>query len=243
MHTYVDTLQDYRSPYRLYRPYQFDVPQTTIPSNSTILYRTPNLDILSEVNRRSRRLERIVSYQKILTITQICEIFQPTLFATAAFITLYCVLRPTKSTSQIAIASLIATLIPLFMFPTQSPFVLNAIEAVRVSRSIERSSTVTDGLRSEISSLSNGLGNFEQLQRLAQLPFLTLSKNVGTEDWKSTSTFSSPAPSVSSSSSFYAIQQLLSLQYLLIAYAFFSFAYSILLVLMLISYVQLIQLQ
>ncbi|KAL3985096.1 putative integral membrane protein [Acanthocheilonema viteae] len=263
-----------RSPYRLYRPYQFDVPQTTIPSNSTILYRTPNLDILSEVNRRSRRLERIVSYQKILTITQmlfsllliileltkillvwehfnyweqrfvlICEIFQPTLFATAAFITLYCVLRPTKSTSQIAIASLIATLIPLFMFPTQSPFVLNAIEAVRVSRSIERSSTVTDGLRSEISSLSNGLGNFEQLQRLAQLPFLTLSKNVGTEDWKSTSTFSSPAPSVSSSSSFYAIQQLLSLQYLLIAYAFFSFAYSILLVLMLISYVQLIQLQ
>uniref|UniRef100_A0A0R3RI67 G_PROTEIN_RECEP_F1_2 domain-containing protein n=1 Tax=Elaeophora elaphi TaxID=1147741 RepID=A0A0R3RI67_9BILA len=156
MHKYGDTIQTYRSPYRLYRPYQFEVPQTTVPSNSTALYRTPNLDILSEINRRSRRLERIVSYQKILTITQmlfsllliilemtkillvwehfnyweqrfvlICEMFQPTLFATVAFITLYCVLRPTKSTSQIAIASLVATLIPLFMFPTQSPVVLS----------------------------------------------------------------------------------------------------------------------
>lgn len=55
----------------------------------------------------------------------VCEMFQPTLFATAAFITLYCVLRPTKSTSQIAIASLVATLVPLFMFPTQSPFVIS----------------------------------------------------------------------------------------------------------------------
>lgn len=67
-----DTIQAYRSPYRLYRPYQFEVPQqATIPSNSTALYRTPNLDILSEINRRSRRLERIVAYQKILTVTQV----------------------------------------------------------------------------------------------------------------------------------------------------------------------------
>ncbi|EFO14778.1 hypothetical protein LOAG_13739, partial [Loa loa] len=70
--TYYDlTLQAYRSPYRLYRPYQLDVQQTTIPSSSTTArHRTPNLDILSEINRRSRRLERIVSYQKILAITQ-----------------------------------------------------------------------------------------------------------------------------------------------------------------------------
>ncbi|VDO31224.1 unnamed protein product [Onchocerca flexuosa] len=70
MHTHDDALQICRSPYRLYRPYQFEVPQATIPINSTALYRTPNLDILSEINRRSRRLERIVSYQKVLTITQ-----------------------------------------------------------------------------------------------------------------------------------------------------------------------------
>lgn len=75
MHAYDDTLQAYRSPYRLYRPYQFELPQTTIPSNSTAIYRTPNLDILSEINRRSRRLERIVSYQKILTVTQVLSFF------------------------------------------------------------------------------------------------------------------------------------------------------------------------
>ncbi|OZC09421.1 hypothetical protein X798_03582 [Onchocerca flexuosa] len=232
-----------RSPYRLYRPYQFEVPQATIPINSTALYRTPNLDILSEINRRSRRLERIVSYQKVLTITQVCEIFQPMLFATASFITLYCVLRPTKSTSQIAIASLVAILIPLFMFPVQSPFVLNAIEAVSLNRLMDRPPTLSNGIQSEISLVSDGISNFERLQRLAQLPLLTLSKNVGPQDSKSISTISSAAPSASSSPSFYAIQQLFSLQYLLIAYAFFSFAYSVLLVLTLISYVQLIQLQ
>ncbi|VIP00360.1 Uncharacterized protein BM_BM8417 [Brugia malayi] len=103
-----------RSPYYLYRPYQLEIQRTTIPNNSAVLHRTPNLDILSEINRRSRRLERIVSYQKILTVTQICEMFQPILFATIAFITFYSVLRPTKSITQIAIASLVATLKPLF---------------------------------------------------------------------------------------------------------------------------------
>ncbi|VDN95382.1 unnamed protein product [Brugia pahangi] len=113
----VDTLYTCRSPYHLYRPYQLEIQRTTIPNNSAVLHRTPNLDILSEINRRSRRLERIVSYQKILTVIQmllslhliimemtkillirehfnnweqkfvlICEMFQPILFATIAFI-------------------------------------------------------------------------------------------------------------------------------------------------------------
>ncbi|VDO48687.1 unnamed protein product [Onchocerca flexuosa] len=101
------------------------------------------------------------------------------LFATASFITLYCVLRPTKSTSQIAIASLVAILIPLFMFPVQSPFVLNAIEAVSLNRLMDRPPTLSNGIQSEISLVSDGISNFERLQRLAQLPLLTLSKNVG----------------------------------------------------------------
>ncbi|MCP9256925.1 hypothetical protein DINM_000161 [Dirofilaria immitis] len=206
-----DALQTCRSPYRLYRPYQFEVPHT-IPNCSTTLYRTPNLDILSEINRRSRRLECIVSYQKVLTITQmlfsllliileftkillvwehfnyweqrfvlISEMIQPVLFATASFTTLYCVLRPTKNTSQIAIASLVATLVPLFMFPAHSPFVFNAIEAVSLNRLMNRPSTLSDGIKSEISSISDGTNNFEQLQRLTQLPILTLSKNIGAQ--------------------------------------------------------------
>ncbi|VIO99514.1 Uncharacterized protein BM_BM1389 [Brugia malayi] len=64
-----------RSSYRLYRPYQFEIQRRTIPNNSAVLHRTPNLDILSEINRRSRRLERIVSYQKILTVTQVFSFF------------------------------------------------------------------------------------------------------------------------------------------------------------------------
>ncbi|VDN94785.1 unnamed protein product [Brugia pahangi] len=132
---------------------------------------------------------------------------------------------------------------------------------MRLNRLIDHRSTIlADEIQSEISSMSDGLGNFERLQQLAQLPIITLSKNVRAQDWKSIPTFSSAIPSPLSSSSslsslsslsatttattsFYSIQQLLSLQYLLIAYAFISFAYSILLVLMLISYVQLIQLQ
>uniref|UniRef100_A0A915Q4X3 Uncharacterized protein n=1 Tax=Setaria digitata TaxID=48799 RepID=A0A915Q4X3_9BILA len=198
----------YRSPYRLYRPYQLEVPQTTLPGGSTALYHSPNLDILSEINRRSRRLERIVSYQKVLAITQmlfsllliileltkilllwehfkfweqklvlICEIFQPMLFAAAAFIILYCVLRPTKCTSQIAIASLVATLVPLFMFPSQSPFVFNAVEAARLNRLMNRQPMPSDReIIPEISPLSDETGN---LERLSQIPIVTLSKNFG----------------------------------------------------------------
>ncbi|VIO97524.1 Uncharacterized protein BM_BM8474 [Brugia malayi] len=54
-----------RSPYRLYRPYQFEIQRTTIPNNSAVLHRTPNLDILSEINRRSRRLEPFCDQQKV----------------------------------------------------------------------------------------------------------------------------------------------------------------------------------
>ncbi|VDM98657.1 unnamed protein product [Thelazia callipaeda] len=116
----------YRSPYRLYRPYQLEVPPpSALVNGSATLYRTPNLDVLSEINRRSRRLERIVFYQKILAITQVCEICQPIFFVVASFVLLFCVLRPTKCTSQIAIASLVATIAPLLIFPTHSPFVIS----------------------------------------------------------------------------------------------------------------------
>lgn len=59
-----------RSPYRLYRPYHCDFQQATIPSSPS-LYRAPNFDILSDFNRRSRRFERIASYQKVLSIIQV----------------------------------------------------------------------------------------------------------------------------------------------------------------------------
>uniref|UniRef100_A0A0M3IEB2 Movement protein n=1 Tax=Ascaris lumbricoides TaxID=6252 RepID=A0A0M3IEB2_ASCLU len=60
-----------RSPYRLYRPYQLEIPESTFATNPTLLYRNPSFDILSEVNKRARRLERTVSYQKVLSIIQI----------------------------------------------------------------------------------------------------------------------------------------------------------------------------
>uniref|UniRef100_A0A915CGZ9 Uncharacterized protein n=1 Tax=Parascaris univalens TaxID=6257 RepID=A0A915CGZ9_PARUN len=60
-----------RSPYRLYRPYQVEIPESTFATNPTLFYRNASFDILSEVNKRARRLERTVSYQKVLSIIQI----------------------------------------------------------------------------------------------------------------------------------------------------------------------------
>ncbi|VDM40245.1 unnamed protein product [Toxocara canis] len=134
-----------RSPYRLYRPYQLEIPESTFATNPTLLYRNPNFDILSEVNKRARRLERAVSYQKVLAIIQIWEVAQPLFFVTVGFISLCCVLRPSKGSSQLAIASIIASIAPLFMFPTQSPFVsiaipfTDAIGAVQLGRMMDRS--------------------------------------------------------------------------------------------------------
>ncbi|VDK72837.1 unnamed protein product [Anisakis simplex] len=61
----------FRSPYRLYRPYQLEIPESTFATNPALFYRNPNFDILSEVNKRARRLERAVSYQKVLAIIQV----------------------------------------------------------------------------------------------------------------------------------------------------------------------------
>ncbi|VDD97652.1 unnamed protein product [Enterobius vermicularis] len=58
------------SPYRLYRPYQIECPEATFQNNSNLLYRNANLDVLVEVNKRARSLERAVSYQKVLATIQ-----------------------------------------------------------------------------------------------------------------------------------------------------------------------------
>ncbi|VDK85935.1 unnamed protein product [Litomosoides sigmodontis] len=59
-------------------------------------------------------------------------------------------------------------------------FLVDAIEAVRVSRLIDRRpSSPIDEVKLDISAVSDDFGNFQQLQQLAQLPVFTLSKNAG----------------------------------------------------------------
>ncbi|KHN76818.1 hypothetical protein Tcan_11238 [Toxocara canis] len=249
---YTSTPHIKRSPYRLYRPYQLEIPESTFATNPTLLYRNPNFDILSEVNKRARRLERAVSYQKVLAIIQVLlsllllvlettkilliweyilhwdqkfqliwEVAQPLFFVTVGFISLCCVLRPSKGSSQLAIASIIASIAPLFMFPTQSPFVSNAIGAVQLGRMMDRS--VWKDMTSAMIENEPSNRALRILQGHALLSFYN--------------------PYLKQDDTLLSLDHLLSLQYLLIAYSFFAFIYSILLIFSLASYFQLIQLQ
>uniref|UniRef100_A0A915CH15 Uncharacterized protein n=1 Tax=Parascaris univalens TaxID=6257 RepID=A0A915CH15_PARUN len=241
-----------RSPYRLYRPYQVEIPESTFATNPTLFYRNASFDILSEVNKRARRLERTVSYQKVLSIIQILlsllllvlettkilliweytfywdqkfqliwEISQPIFFVIVGFISLYCVLKSSKGSSQLAIATIIAAITPLFMFPIQSPFVSNAAAAVQLGRVMDRS--LSNDMTSAMVDIEPSSRTLRILQGHAILSF----NNAYTKQ---------DGPLLS-------LEHLLSLQYLLIAYAFFAFIYSVLLVFSLLSYFQLIQLQ